>query len=78
MLKQDGMFFCGTDYYKDNRATAHWAKMLKMNLHLLSKKEWRHGFQDAGFKVRTRQVKDSKSRKKWKREMGTLFIIGKK
>ena len=31
-----------------------------------------------GFETRTKQIKDLKSKKKWKRELGTLFIIGKK
>ncbi|MFB5623609.1 MAG: methyltransferase type 11, partial [Nitrosopumilus sp.] len=33
-------------------------------------------FQNAGFKVKTRHVKDLKNKKKWKREYGTLFITG--
>ena len=28
--------------------------------------------------TKTKQIKDPKSRKKWKRDFGTLFIIGKK
>ena len=35
-------------------------------------------FNEAGFKTNTKQVKDTKHRAKWKREFGTLFIIGKK
>ena len=78
LLKPGGEFFCGTDFYKDNKATAHWAKMMKLQMHLLSKREWKKLFKDAGFKTKTKHVKDEKSRKKWKREFGTLFIIGKK
>lgn len=78
MLKHNGEFFCGTDYYKDNKSTSHWSKMLKLDLHLLSEMEWKQKLQEMGFKARLRHVKDKKSRKKWKREMGTLFIIGKK
>ena len=78
LLKPGGEFFCGTDFYTDNKATAKWSKMMKLKMHLHSKKEWKDLFKNAGFETKTRHVKDLKSRKKWKREFGTLFIIGKK
>ena len=78
LLKPGGYFFCGTDFYKDNKATAKWSKIMNMQMHLLSKKEWREYFRSVGFETRTRQIKDLKNKKKWKREFGTLFIIGKK
>ena len=78
LLKPGGEFFCGTDFYTDNKATAKWSEMMKLKMHLHSKKEWRELFKNAGFETKTRHVKDLKSRKKWKREFGTLFIIGKK
>lgn len=78
LLKLNGEFYCGTDFYSDNKATANWPNMVKLKMHLLSKKEWRDLFSNAGFKTRTKQIKDKKSKKKWKREHGTLFIIGKK
>ena len=78
MLKPGGQFFCGTDFYTDNKATARWANMMKIQMHLYSKKEWRQLFQDIGFVTRTKHIKDLKNRKKWKREFGTLFIIGNK
>ena len=78
LLKPGGEFFCGTDFYTDNKATAKWPEMMKLKMHLHSKKEWRELFKNAGFETKTRHVKDLKSRKKWKREFGTLFIIGKK
>ena len=78
LLKPNGEFYCGTDFYSDNKATANWPNMVKLKMHLLSKKEWRDLFLNAGFKIRTKQIKDKTSRKKWKREHGTLFIIGKK
>ncbi|MFB5619804.1 MAG: class I SAM-dependent methyltransferase [Nitrosopumilus sp.] len=76
LLKPGGKFFCGTDFYTDNKATARWAEMMKIQMHLHSKKEWKEFFQNAGFKVKTRHVKDLKNKKKWKREYGTLFITG--
>lgn len=76
LLKPGGKFFCGTDYYSDNKATSQWAKMLKLPLDLRSKREWKKMFEDVGFKTKTRQIKDPANRKKWKREFGTLFIIG--
>ena len=78
LLKPGGIFFCGTDFYSDNKATAKWAKIMKIQMHLHSKKEWKEFFKKTGFIVKTKQVKDLKSRKKWKREFGTLFIIGTK
>lgn len=77
-LKPGGKFFCGMDFYTDNKATSKWSEMMKIQMHLHSKKEWRQFFINAGFETRTKQIKDMKSRKKWKREFGTLFIIGKK
>lgn len=76
LLKPGGKFFCGTDYYSDNKATSQWSKMLKLPLDLRSKREWKKMFDDVGFKTKTRQIKDPANRKKWKREFGTLFIIG--
>jgi len=78
LLKPGGKFYCGTDFYTDNKATARWANIMKIQMHLHSKKEWKESFQNAGFKVKTKQIKDLKNRKKWKREFGTLFIIGTK
>lgn len=76
LLKPGGKFFCGTDFYTDNKATARWAGIMKIQMHLHSKKEWKMLFQDAGFLVKTKHIKDLKSKKKWKREYGTLFITG--
>ncbi|MCV0400388.1 MAG: class I SAM-dependent methyltransferase [Nitrosopumilus sp.] len=78
LLKPGGQFFCGTDFYTDNKATARWAGIMKIQMHLHSKKEWRDFFKNAGFEVKTKQIKDLKNKKKWKREHGTLFIIGTK
>jgi len=78
LLKPGGQFFCGTDFYTDNKATAKWSKMMEIQMHLHSKKEWREFFKETGFKTKTRQIKDLKSKKKWKKEFGTLFIIGVK
>ena len=78
MLKPGGQFFCGTDFYTDNKATARWASIMKIQMHLHSKKEWKKFFQNTGFLVKTKHIKDLKNSKKWKREFGTLFIIGTK
>ena len=78
ILKPGGKFFCGTDFYTENKATSKWAKIMKIPMHLHSKKEWRHLFKKTGFIVKTKHVKDLKNKKKWKREYGTLFITGTK
>jgi SAM-dependent methyltransferase len=78
LLKPGGQFFCGTDFYTDNKATAKWSKILNMQMHLHSRQEWKKFFVNVGFETKTKQIKDLKNKKKWKREFGTLFIIGKK
>ncbi len=78
LLKPGGKFFCGTDFYTENKDTVKWAKMMKVQMHLHSKKEWKEFFKNVGFSVQTKQIKDLKGNEKWKREIGTLFIIGTK
>lgn len=78
LLKPGGWFFCGTDFYTDNKATIKWSEMMNMQMHLHSKKEWKEFFVKTGFETKTTQVKDLQSKKKWKREVGTLFIIGRR
>ena len=78
MLKADGFFYCGTDFYSDNHLTKRWKKVMKVPMDLRSKTEWKKMFSEAGFKTTTRQIKDTKHRAKWKREFGTLFVIGQK
>ena len=78
LLKPGGKFFCGTDFYANNKDTVKWADMMNIQMHLHSKQEWKKFFKDAGFKTKTKQVKDFENKKKWKREFGTLFIIGEK
>ena len=78
LLKPGGRFFCGTDFYTDNKATARWAGIMKIQMHLHSKKEWVEFFKNTGFDVKTKHIKDLKNKKKWKREHGTLFITGTK
>ena len=78
LLKPGGQFFCGTDFYTDNKATTKWANMMKIQMHLHSKKEWKEFFKNAGFIVQTKQIKDVHGNEKWKKEFGTLFIIGTK
>ena len=34
LLKPGGQFFCGTDFYTDNKATAKWADMMKIQMSL--------------------------------------------
>jgi SAM-dependent methyltransferase len=78
LLKPGGQFFCGTDFYTENKSTARWSKIMKIQMHHHSKKEWKDYFQRAGFDVKIKQIKDLKNSKKWQREFGTLFITGTK
>ncbi len=78
LLKPGGMFCCGTDFYSENKDTAKWQNMMKIRMHLLSENQWKKLFAEQGFKVKIKHIKDLKDGKKWKRELGTLFIIGEK
>ncbi len=78
LLKPGGQFFCGTDFYNDNKATIEWSKKMNIPLDLRSKKQCKKMFEGIGFETKTKQVRDHSNRKKWKRELGTLFIIGTK
>ena len=55
LLKPGGQFFCGTDFYTENKSTARWANIMKIQMHLHSEKEWRQFFKNAGFQVKTKR-----------------------
>ncbi len=78
LLKNGGIFYCGTDFYKDNHLTTRWIKDMKIPMDLRSESEWKKMFKEAGFKTRIKHVTDPKNKAKWKREFGTLFLIGVK
>ena len=78
ILKPGGKFFCGTDFYLENKDTIKWSEIMKVQMHLHSRQEWKKLFENVGFQTKTKQIKDLKGNKKWKREFGTLFIIGTK
>ena len=78
LLKKQGIFYCGTDFYKDNILTTRWAKDMAVPMDLRSEKEWKKMFKDIGFNTRTKHVLDLRNSSKWKREFGTLFMIGRK
>lgn len=76
LLKPGGTLHCGMDFYADNEATAGWSEKMGLRMHLLSRREWKNLFMDAGFKVKSTMIRDDADGKKWKREMGTLFVTG--
>jgi len=78
LIKKQGIFYCGTDFYKDNALTTRWTKDMALPMDLRSEKEWKKMFKEIGFSTRTKHVLDTKNKLKWKREFGTLFVIGKK
>jgi len=78
ILRTNGFFYCGTDFYSDNYLTKRWKKVMKVPMDLRSKTEWKNMFRKIGFKTTTKQMKDLHHNAKWKRKFGTLFIIGKK
>ena len=78
LLKKGGTFYCGTDFYRDNTLTTRWVKDMDIPMDLRSEKEWRQMFREVGFTTRSKHVTDSKNKSKWKREFGTLFVIGRK
>jgi len=78
LLKRNGVFYCGTDFYSDNILTTRWIKDMNVPMDLRSEKEWKMMFKNTGFNTRSKHVTDSKNKSKWKREFGTLFVIGRK
>jgi len=78
LLKKDGIFYCGTDFYSDNHLTTRWVKDMNVPMDLRSEKEWKKMFRDIGFSTSSKHVTDPKNKSKWKREFGTLFVIGRK
>jgi len=78
LLKKGGIFYCGTDFYSDNTLTTRWIKDMNIPMDLRSEKEWKKMFRNAGFTTRSKHVTDLKNKSKWKREFGTLFVIGRK
>ena len=78
LLKRKGVFYCGTDFYKDNKLTTRWIKDMNVPMDLRSEKEWKKMFRDVGFETKAKHILDPKNKAKWKQEYGTLFIIGKK
>ena len=78
LLKKGGIFYCGTDFYSDNTLTTRWVKDMDIPMDLRSEKEWKRMFREIGFTTRSKHVTDSKNKSKWKREFGTLFVIGRK
>ena len=78
LLKKNGIFYCGTDFYSDNTLTTRWVKDMNIPMDLRSEKEWKRMFREVGFITRSKHVTDSKNKSKWKREFGTLFVIGRK
>ena len=78
LLKKGGIFYCGTDFYSDNTLTTRWVKDMDIPMDLRSEKEWKKMFKEIGFTTRSKHVTDSKNKSKWKREFGTLFVIGRK
>ena len=78
LLKKQGVFYCGTDFYTDNALTKRWIKDMAVPMDLRSEKDWKNMFKEIGFKTTTKHVLDPNNKSKWKREYGTLFVIGKK
>lgn len=78
MLPVDGRFVCGTDFYVENSDTTHWADSMPITMHLYSEYEWSDMFVEAGFDVLCGRVQQPDSPIQWKREQGTLFIVGVK
>ena len=78
LLKNGGTFYCGTDFYSDNTLTTRWVKDMNIPMDLRSEKEWKKMFREIGFTTRSKHVTDPKNKSKWKREFGTLFVIGRK
>ena len=62
LLKKNGVFYCGTDFYKDNRLTTRWTKDMAIPMDLRSEKEWKKMFKNIGFETRTKHILDLKNK----------------
>jgi len=78
MLKPQGKFFCGTDFYSDNYESISWPIKMNLKMDLRSKNDWYEMFQNVGFKTQIKQIVDKFDTTQWRREIGTLFVIGTK
>lgn len=78
LLRPGGVFLCGTDFYAENTPTKRWAAAMGITMHLHSEGEWKDMLARAGFEVRTRRLKDPAAKDAWKRNVGTLFLRGRK
>jgi predicted TPR repeat methyltransferase len=81
LLKQGGIFLCGVDYYRENRASHSWPEKCNVKMELHSKKEWADLLRKVGFKnIRQRNIRypTKVSSEKWKQRFGTLFTQGTK
>jgi len=79
LLKQGGIFLCGVDYYRENRASHSWPEQCNVKMDLRSKKEWVEMFKQTGFtniKQRNIRYPTKVSSEKWKQKFGTLFTQG--
>ena len=77
-IRADHLKPLSTDFYKDNTLTTRWTKDMEVPMDLRSEKEWKNMFRKIGFSTTVKHVLDTKNKSKWKREFGTLFVIGKK
>jgi len=78
LLKNNGKFFCGTDFYVENKDTMIWANDMKVPMDLRTKQEWKNMFEKIGFSVTMKQITTPNDEKRWRREIGTLFLTGHK
>ncbi len=78
LLVPGGIFICGTDYYAENQETQVWGDLVDDTMHLLSESQWVSLFEDAGFGVRATRLRNPGHPVKWKRDEGTLFLVGKR
>lgn len=78
LLVPGGVFICGTDYYRENAETACWGDEMDLTLHMYSEAEWMAMFEAAGFRASVVHVTNPASDARWKRDLGTLFITGRR
>jgi len=76
LLCPGGVFFCGMDFYAENKATAVWSERMNLRMHLLPKGAWVGLFERAGFEAEAALITDGADPKEWKRDLGTLFVTG--
>lgn len=79
LLKQNGIFIMGIDFYEENPASLSWPERLGLSMNLKSIVQWQQLFKENAFSnIATNQIKNDSASEDWKQYNGTLVIMARK